>query len=131
MGQKRTLPSRIGDPGLHLITNGVMTGTNVILSSDPKPIGIGQPFNLQNLDNIGLQVSWTGTPVGIIEVLCSIDNVNFLPLTFNPALAQPAGAPGAYLIDLTQVAFPYLTFRYTNTSGSGVLNVWLCAKDLN
>lgn len=131
MGQKRTLPSRDRDPGLQIITNGVMTGTNVILSSNAPPVGVGKEFNLQNLDNIGLQVEWTGTPTGILEVQCSINNALFRSLTFNPALTQPTGSAGGFLINLNQLPWPYLLFKYTNSSGSGVLNVWLSAKDLN
>lgn len=122
MGTKRTIPSTHDGAGLHLINAGVMTGTNVLNS---------QTFNLQNLDNIGLQVEWTGTPTGTIEVMCSINNITFYALTFDPTLAQPSGSASGYLINLNQVPFPYLKVRYTNSSGVGVLNVWLSGKDLN
>lgn len=122
MGTKRTLPSRLGDAGLNLIAAGVMTGTSVLTS----PV-----FNAQNLDNVGIQVDWTGTPTGVIQVLGSIDTVNYHAFSFSPALAQPAGAAGGYLISLNQIPFPYIKLQYTNTSGTGVLNAWLSAKDIN
>ncbi len=122
MGQKRTIPSRLGDGGKHLITDGVMTGTAVLTS---------EVFNIQNLDNVGLQVDWTGAAVGVIQVLASIDAVNYHAFTFDPALAQPAGTAGGYMINLNQVPFPYVKVQYTNASSTGVLNVWLSAKELN
>lgn len=122
MGQKKSLPSRIGDPGLQVITNGGMTGTATIISS---------LINVQNTDNVGIQVKWSGTPTGTISVLGSVNNADFVALTFSPVLTQPAGASGGYLISLNQVPYPYLQVQYTNTSGSGTLNAWISLKDLN
>lgn len=111
-----------GITGYHLITAGVMTGTTTITSAT---------YNIVNLDNMGLQVIWTGTAVGTITVNCSIDGVTFDALTFTPALTQPAGVAGHYIINLNQVPFPFLNVAYTNTSGSGTLDVWLFGKDVN
>lgn len=122
MGVKRTIPSRPNDAGYHLIADGVMTGTATVTSDT---------FNLHNLDNVGLQISWTGSPTGSITINCSIDGETFYPLTFNPSITQPAGSAAGYLVDLNQVPFPYLRVSYTNASGSGVLNVYLSAKDVN
>jgi hypothetical protein len=87
--------------------------------------------NVSNFDNIGLQVTWTGTPTGIIQVLGSVDGVTFYALTFNPVLTQPAGSAGGYLIDLNQFPWPFLQVTYAQTSGAGTLDVWLNSKDLN
>lgn len=106
----------------HLINAGSMTGTSVITSSSQ---------NVENLDNIGLQVDWTGTPTGTIEVQGSVDKVTFYSLTFNPVLAQPAGSASGYLINLNQFPWPWLRVKYTNASGTGSLSVWLFSKDLN
>ncbi len=116
MGSKKTLPEYV------LINAGAMTGTATLNST---------PTNIQNLDNVGLQVSWTGTAVGTFAVQCSIDGVTYDSLTFNPALTQPAGTPGGYLIDLNQLPFPWLQVTYTNTSGSGTLTVSIFGKDVN
>lgn len=115
MGQKRNLD-------FQNITNGVMTGTTTITSATT---------NVQNLDNVGLEISWTGTPTGTISVLGSNSNVNFYPLTFSPALTQPAGSAGGYLIDLNQFPFFYIQIQYVNVSGTGVLNTYFSGKDLN
>lgn len=105
-----------------LIDAGVMTGTTVIASNSQ---------NVLNTDNQGLQVDWTGAATGVISVLGSIDNISFHALTFNPVLAQPAGTAGGYLVDLNQFPWPFLKVSYTNATSTGVLNVWLCSKDLN
>jgi hypothetical protein len=122
MGQKKAIPQMAPQPGLLLMNAVAISSTLTVTSAT---------FNANNVDNIGIQVSFTGTPTGTLAVQCSIDNVNFLPLTFNPVLSQPAGSPLSYLIDLTQVAFPYLNVSYTNASGSGTLTVYLSAKDVN
>lgn len=116
MGSKKTLPF------YQLITNGVMAGTSTLNSI---------PTNVMNLDNLCLQVRWSGTPTGTFSVLGSNDNINFDALTFNPTLAQPSGSAGSYLIDLNQVPFAWLMVQYVNSAGSGVLNVSIFGKDLN
>lgn len=123
MGCKRVLPSFqiVGGTNAKSVV-GTMTGTAVITST---------PTNIENLDNIGFQISWTGTAVGVIAILCSIDGVTYLPLTFGPPLTQPAGTAGAYLINLTELPYPFIQLQYTNASGTGTLSAWICGKDLN
>lgn len=117
-----------------VFTNGVMSGTSSIYSS---------VINAQNLDNIGLEIIWNGTPTGTISIAGAINNPetnlyspsNPIPaqnaLTFNPALAQPSGSAGGYLINLNQFPWFWYQVQYTNTSGSGLLNVYVCGKDIN
>jgi hypothetical protein len=129
VGQKNAIPGKVLTnqpssflpPGLELMDQAV-TGTNTYTSN---------VFNAANLDNIGLQVEFTGTMAGTLTVNCSIDNKVYIPLTFNPVLSQPAGSNLSYLIDLNQLPFPYLNIQYTNATGSGTLIVYLGAKDLN
>jgi len=102
--------------------NGAMASTNVIYSNI---------IDLSFYDNIGLEVTWTGTPTGTIEVLVSNSGINFYSLTFNPGLTQPAGSASGYVIDLNQIPFRYLLLRYTNASGSGTLTAYGFGKDLN
>lgn len=104
------------------VVNGVMSGTNTIYS---------QIVDVSRIDNQGLEVTWTGTPTGTFQVMVSNSSINFYALTFNPALAQPAGAPGGYAVDLNQLPFKYMMLQYTNSSGSGVLTVYGEQKDLN
>lgn len=101
---------------------GTMTGTSTIHSAKTQ---------IQQLDNVGLQISWTGTAVGTISVECSNDDVTYYSLTFSPALTQPAGTAGGYLVDLNQNPFIWVRVSYVNSSGSGTLSAILSAKDVN
>jgi hypothetical protein len=88
-------------------------------------------IDISNTDNQGLEITWTGTPTGTIQVMVSESGTNFYALTFSPALAQPNGSAGGFAVDLNQVPWRYLMVQYTNATGTGTLNVWLGSKDLN
>lgn len=90
-----------------------------------------QIIDISRMDNQGLEITWTGTPTGVFEVMVSNSGLSFYALTFNPVLGQPAGAAGGYAVDLNQLPFTYMMLRYTNASGSGVLTVYGQQKDLN
>lgn len=111
---KGTVPS--GNP------IGVMSSTNVIYTN---------AVDVSRMDNFGLEITWTGTPTGVFEVQDSNSGQVFYSLTFDPILAQPAGASGGYLISLNQLPFKYLMLKYTNVSGSGTIQVFAQQKDLN
>lgn len=104
------------------VLNGAMAGTNVIYS---------QIIDMSRMDNIGAEVNFSGTAIGTLEIMVSNSGANFYALTFNPALAQPSGSSGGYAIDLNQLPFKYIMFRYTNASGTGTLTIYLQSKDLN
>lgn len=116
MGSKKTLPT------FTPFVSTPITGTATVTS--PSTF-------VGNLDNLGVQVVFTGTASGAFSVNVSNDNINFDSLTFNPLLSQPVGVPLKYAISLNQLPWPYLAFSYTNVSGSGTLNVTLFGKDLN
>lgn len=96
--------------------------------------------NVQYLDSIGLEISWTaaGSPSGTILIQGSNsykpNSGAFYSLTFSPALTQPDGstAPGGYLVNLSQFPYAYLRVFYDYTSGGSgdFLSVWLTAKEL-
>lgn len=102
--------------------SGAMASTNTIYS---------QIIDISRMDNMGLEVSWTGTPTGTFQVMVSNSGINFYALTFNPALTQPAGSPGGYAVDLNQLPFKYIMLQYTNSTGSGTLTAYGQVKDLN
>lgn len=101
---------------------GAMASTNIIYSNIQ---------DLWNTDNQGLEITYTGTPTGTIQVMGSVSGINFYPITFSPALTQPSGSPGGYLVSLNQWPWRYLFIQYTNSSGSGNLTVYITSKDLN
>jgi hypothetical protein len=82
-------------------------------------------------DNLGIELAWTGTPTGTIQVMVSNSGTAFYALTFNPALAQPTAASGGYVIDINQIPFKYIMLQYTNASGVGSVTAYLTVKDLN
>lgn len=119
MGHKKVLfPVDLFDA-----STGIMTGTNTITS---------EYIPVQNHDNLGIQLSWTGDAIGNIYVLGTND-ISTAPfsLTFNPVLAQPAGVDGGYGISINQFPWLYVALQYTNISGNGILVANIVAKDLN
>jgi hypothetical protein len=104
------------------VTTGTLSSTNTIYS---------QVIEVSRMDNIGLEVTFTGTPTGIFQVLVSNSGVNFYALTFDPILTQPSGSALGYGVQLTQLGFKYLMLEYTNSSGTGTLTVFGQCKDLN
>lgn len=103
------------------ITNGDMSGN--ITSSIT---------NIENCDNIGIQLVYTGTPVGTITV--EVSN-NYKPvtvagdwtaLTFSEDI--DISGPGSLLININQVPYKYLRIVYTQGSSTGVLNSYLQMK---
>ena len=101
---------------------GAMASTNTIYSNI---------LDVSRMDNIGLEVAWSGTPTGTLSILCSNSGVNFSALTFSPALSQPAGSAGNMNIDLNQLPFRFIMLKYVNASGSGTLTSYIQGKDLN
>lgn len=102
----------------HIVISGDMSQTTVSSTA----------ITVSYQDNVGIQVTWTGTPTGVIEVDGSNDGTNFYSLTFNPAISQPAGVAGGFLLDINQFPFAYIKLLYTKTSGTGVLDAYLVAK---
>lgn len=128
MGSKKSIPGSNNSPGNPLTPGLVLLPSTAISSTNTYTSPV---FNAINLDNIGLDVVFTGTPTGTLTVNCSIDGVVFTSLTFNPVLTQPSGGNLRYLISLNQLPYPYLQVSYTNSSGSGTLQVNLSGKDIN
>lgn len=104
------------------VVNGAMASTNTIYS---------QIMEVSRMDNIGFEVTWTGTPTGTFSVMVSNSGINFYALTFNPTLSQPAGSAGGYAVNINQLPFKYIMLQYVNASGAGVLTVYGQARDLN
>lgn len=84
-------------------------------------------IEIQWLDNVCVQLVWTGTPTGTFSVEGSLDQVSWAALILNPTISAAGSADNA-LIDLNQLSFPYIRVVYTASSGTGTLNALLGAK---
>jgi len=111
-----------------LVTDGAMASTIT------SPV-----VTIKFLDNILVEFVSTGAPDGTYEIQLSADylqdpygNVlnagNWTPLTLNPV--PTIAAAGVVVIDCNQMSAPYLRAVWTPTSGSGVLNVFVSAKEI-
>jgi hypothetical protein len=93
-------------------------------------------INLQ--DNIGIQLDWTGAPVGTFSFEISSDhlqdlngNITFaghwITLPVTPAIIA-AGTPDDAYVDLNQQSAQFFRVVYNATSGTGTLNGLFVAK---
>lgn len=109
-----------------LIENGVMTGTDVLS-------GV---FFLGDAKNYSVHAEWTGTPTGTLKLQGSgkypqgLVSGNTLPpfvdsdfVDITDATAATGGAAGEQLFDVEDASYAWVKVVYTNTSGTGVLNV--------
>jgi hypothetical protein len=114
-----------------IITNQSMTGTSTITSP---------AIAIQYLDNVYLQLEFTGTPNGTFSVQVSNDynqdslgnvtNVgNWVALTLSPAPVA-SGSANVIGIDMNQLGAPFIRVQYTNTSSTGTLNAFISGKEL-
>lgn len=101
---------------------GTMSGTNTIYTNI---------FGISVMDNIGIELTWTGTPTGTFQVMVSNSGINFYPLTFSPSLTQPAGSAGGNAIALIGIPFRYAFVQYTNASGTGTVTEYNQSKANN
>ena len=123
-----------------IITAGSMTGTSVITS----PVTC-----IQWLDNVGIQLNWTNSPVGTFAVQVSADYAqdfngsvtnagNWTPILLSylssGALTQATSIPTSVgspiYLDLNQLSAPWIRVVYTNSSSTGTLNAYITAKEI-
>lgn len=113
----------------NLIGSTTLINNPALVSGDMSADIVGPTTQIDTADQVCYQVSWTSSnAVGVISIQGSVDGVNFIDLTFDPALTQPSSNNGSYLINLALLPFPLIRLKYTRTSGSGTLNVFLSAK---
>lgn len=123
-GRKNILPAH------NILLNGDMSTTSLTSAIIP----------IQWVDNIVVQMVWSGSPVGVFNAEASAtyvqDNYGNVtntgtwdPITLNPP-ARATGSAGSILLDLNQLSFPYLRIVYTKTSGTGTLNITVGGKML-
>lgn len=99
-----------------------MTGTSTIYTNI---LGLAQT------DNQGIEITYTGTPTGTLQVMVSNSGINFYPLTYSPTLTQPSGGAGGYFIANIGLPARYVFLQYTNTSGTGTITAYVQCKANN
>jgi hypothetical protein len=103
----------------------------------------------QWLDNIGIQLNWTGSPVGAFAIQVSADYaqdmngmvqnpghwVNLIltyytagAFTSSPTVPTTVGSP--IYLDLNQLSTPWIRVQYIGASGAGVLDAYVTAKEV-
>lgn len=93
---------------------------------------------IQNLSQIGYDISWSGTPTGTFSVQVSntytqngagvVSNAgNWTTLTLSSPTAA-AGSSGNGYIDIDAISAFAIRLVYTAASGSGTLNATICGK---
>lgn len=105
--------------------------------------------NIEHLDNIGLQFSWTGSPVGTFAVQVSVDHAQdtngnvtvagswtAIPLSYlssgsmTTATTIPTSVGSPIYVDLNQLSAPWIRVVYTKGSGTGTLTGYITAKTI-
>lgn len=93
---------------------------------------------IQEQDNIGIQLNWTGTPNGAFTFQVSADHLqdaqgniqvagNWITLTLNPTINAVGAADSAY-IDFNQLSARYIRVVYTASSSTGTLDGYVTGK---
>lgn len=67
-----------------------------------------------------IQASWTGSPVGSLQLLISNDDVVYS--VYTGSVTAVSGA-GNFLWNLLSCGFNYIKVQYTSTSGTGSLTI--------
>ena len=120
-----------------------------VVAGDMSSSIISAVTNIQFLDNVGIQLNFSGSPTGNFQVQISADYVqddegnvvvagSWIPLvltylsgsTFTSSVNVPTSVGSPIALDLNQLSFPWIRIAYISTSGSGTLNSFITAKML-
>lgn len=96
------------------------------------------PTNIDYLDNVGIQVVWTGTTVGVLEVYGSNDDANAqqgkYPTNWSKfefgATINVDTTNSDLLIHMNQVPYSWIALKYTATSGTGTMTATITCKEV-
>jgi len=113
---------------------------HIIVAGDMSASITSSPVEVKLQDNVGIQLHWTGVPVGTFSVQVSANhqqdtngNVTqagqWVTLPISPAVTA-AGTPDDAYIDLNQLSANFVRIVYTRTSGTGSLEAYVVAKGI-
>lgn len=108
-----------------------MSVKNVLLPfklADATSLGasfVSASTSIRYLDNVAIQMNASGTPVGDLTVEGTVDGTNWIAFSTASSLT---GSSSNFLLDLNQLSFDKVRVRYTRTSGTGSVDIWVMAK---
>lgn len=116
----------------------LLNTVHIIAAGDMSSTITSDPVEVKNQDNIGVQLHWTGVPVGTFSIQVSANHQQsasgavivegqWVTLPISPAVVA-AGAPDDAYIDLNQLSAMYVRIVYTFTGGTGALDAYVVAK---
>lgn len=115
----------------------VLTPYKLVSAADISVDSTSAAVNIQWLDNVSVQANLSGSPVGNLQIQGSLD---YSQTPFNPAAAGTwvnvlpsavaISASGSVLLNLDQLAFPWIRVQYLHTSGTGSMDVYISAKEI-
>lgn len=89
---------------------------------------ISATIDATNMDNIPVEVAWTGSLVGTFSIQGSVSGKNWKDLGLS--ITGPNNANGNILLDLNQLSFSFVRLVYTNASGTGTMTMFAAGKAL-
>lgn len=109
-----------------------LTPVWIVRSGDMSGDVTGPAVQMSFMDNVGIQVKWTGTPTGTLDVQVSLDpmNLGWQSVPFSPTPTQPAGSSGTDWYEVNQSPAAYVRLIYTRMSGTGTLNAKIAIKSV-
>lgn len=118
----------------------LLNPVHIIIAGDMSGNLTSPAVEVKLQDNIGIQMNWTGAPVGTFSFQISMDHKediegnivtagNWITLPVQPAIVA-TGTPDVAYVDLNQQSAMYMRVVYSYISGSGTLNVFVDAKGI-
>lgn len=105
----------------------VILPDKIIDNQDMSSTFYSEVVNIQYMDNIGVQLEWTGDAVGEFFVELSNDKITWNVLPIYP-YATVLGVPGSHYLDLNQLSPVYIRIRYEWSALGGICNGYITAK---
>ena len=103
----------------------VLTPFHLVIGGDMSSSITSATTNFQYLDNIGLQLIYTGAPIGTITLEASLDGATWSTLDVGPVVVNGAGSD---LVTLNQLPYNQMRIKYNKTSGTGSLDAYITSK---
>lgn len=102
----------------------------IVTAGDMSADFVSRPIPIEYLDNIGIQLEWTGSPNGNFFVDGRVHpKAPWTELVLTPPVAA-SGSAGDWLISLLLVPYAELQLRFVMLSGTGTLTAWAMCKQV-